>query len=77
MQRRQSAPFKGGHLDATERAKDISDVVLSILSPYKRRREVVTVMNLFDLIAQVIGMICRAISAICSVMTYLKQSKKK
>ena len=76
MQRRQSAPFKGGHLDATERAKDISDV-LSILSPYKRRREVVTVMNLFDLIAQVIGMICRAISAICSVRTYLKQSKKK
>ena len=64
-------------MDATERAKDISDVVLSILSPYKRRREVVTVMNLFDLIAQVIGMICRAISAICSVMTYLKQSKKK
>ena len=75
MQRRQSVPFKGGHLDATERAKDISDV-LSILSPYKRRREVVTVINLFDLIAQVIGMICRIISATCSILTYLKNKKK-
>ncbi|HBF15340.1 MAG TPA: hypothetical protein DDW30_06630 [Clostridiales bacterium] len=76
MQRRQSAPSEGGHLNATERAKDISNV-LSILSPYKQRREVVPVMNTLNLITQVVGMVCRVISAICSVMTYLKQSKKK
>ncbi len=32
--------------------------------------------SLMNLFAQVIGMICRIISATCSVLTYLKNKKK-
>ena len=33
-------------------------------------------ISLISLIAQAVGMICRIISAICSILTYLKNKKK-
>ncbi len=32
--------------------------------------------SMINLISQVVGMVCRIISAICSILTYLKNKKK-
>ncbi|HBF15276.1 MAG TPA: hypothetical protein DDW30_06290, partial [Clostridiales bacterium] len=57
----------------------LNPIFSDFLSPYKRRREVVPMMNIpsmINLISQVVGMVCRVISAICSILTYLKNKKK-
>ena len=36
----------------------------------------VNLFSLMNLFTQVIGMICRIISATCSILTYLKNKKK-
>ena len=34
-------------------------------------------MDIFNLISQVVVLVCRVVSATCSVLTYLKRNKKK